>query len=92
MGETLIMVAVMFALLYFMMIRPENKRKKEAQAMRDSLSVGDEITTIGGLTGTICQVKENTIVLESGVDRVRVEFTRWAVSSKGTPAAQPETK
>ena len=62
MGETLIMVAVMFALLYFMMIRPENKRKKEAQAMRDSLSVGDEITTIGGLTGTICQVKENTIV------------------------------
>ena len=84
MGETLIMVAVM--------IRPENKRKKEAQAMRDSLSVGDEITTIGGLTGTICQVKENTIVLESGVDRVRVEFTKWAVSSKGTPAAQPETK
>ena len=92
MGETLIMVAVMFALLYFMMIRPENKRKKEAQAMRVSLSVGDEITTIGGLTGTICQVKENTIVLESGVDRVRVEFTKWAVSSKGTPAAQPETK
>ena len=92
MGETLIMVAVMFALLYFMMIRPENKRKKEAQAMRDSLSVGDEITTIGGLTGTICQVKENTIVLESGADRVRVEFTKWAVSSKGTPAAQPETK
>ena len=92
MRETLIMVAVMFALLYFMMIRPENKRKKEAQAMRDSLSVGDEITTIGGLTGTICQVKENTIVLESGVDRVRVEFTKWAVSSKGTPAAQPETK
>ena len=92
MGETLIMVAVMFALLYFMMIRPENKRKKEAQAMRDSLSVGDEITTIGGLTGTICQVKENTIVLESGVDRVRVEFTKWAISSKGTPAAQPETK
>ena len=92
MGETLIMAAVMFARLYFMMIRPENKRKKEAQAMRDSLSVGDEITTIGGLTGTICQVKENTIVLESGVDRVRVEFTKWAVSSKGTPAAQPETK
>lgn len=86
------MIAVMFALLYFMMIRPENKRKKEAQAMRDSLSIGDEITTIGGITGTICQVKENTIVLESGADRVRVEFTKWAVSSKGTPAAEPETK
>lgn len=92
MGETLIMVAVMFALLYFMMIRPENKRKKEAQAMRDSLAIGDEITTIGGITGTICQVKENTIVLESGADRVRVEFTKWAVSTKGTPVTQPETK
>ena len=61
MGETLIMVAVMFALLYFMMIRPENKRKKEAQAMRDSLSVGDEITTIGGLTGTICQDRKSVV-------------------------------
>jgi len=90
--ETLLMIAVMFGLLYFMMIRPENKRKKEAQAMRDSLTIGDEITTIGGITGTICQVKENTIVLESGADRVRIEFTKWAVSTKGTPAADPEAK
>ena len=87
--ETLLMIAVMFGLLYFMMIRPENKRKKEAQAMRDSLTIGDEITTIGGITGTICQVKENTIVLESGADRVRIEFTKWAVSTKGTPARAP---
>ena len=90
--ETLLMIAVMFGLLYFMMIRPENKRKKEAQAMRDSLTIGDEITTIGGITGTICQVKENTIVLESGADRVRIEFTKWAVSTKGPPAADPEAK
>ena len=69
--ETLILMALMFAMLYFFMIRPENKRKKEAQNMRDSLTVGDVITTIGGITGTICTVKENTIVIESGVDRVR---------------------
>ena len=87
MMSTVFMLVLMFAMLYFFMIRPENKRKKEAQNMRDSLSVGDEITTIGGITGTICAVKENTIVIETGADRVRIEFTKWAVSSKGTQAA-----
>jgi len=91
MGSTIIMLVLMFGMLYFFMIRPENKRKKEAQNMRDSLAVGDEITTIGGITGTICAVKENTIVIETGADRVRIEFTKWAVSSKGTQAAA-ETK
>ena len=78
--ESMIMIVAMLAMLYFFMIRPENKRKKEAQNMRDSLTVGDVITTIGGITGTICTVKENTIVIESGVDRVRIELTKWAVS------------
>ena len=87
--EVWIMIIAMFALMYFLMIRPENKRKKEAQNMRDSLAVGDEITTIGGITGTICAVKENTIVIESGADRVRVELTKWAVSTKNTQAMEP---
>ena len=86
MSSTILMLVLMFAMLYFFMIRPENKRKKEAQNMRDSLSVGDEITTIGGITGTICAVKENTIVIETGADRVRIEFTKLAVSSKGNQA------
>lgn len=78
------LIVLMLALMYFFMIRPENKRKKEAQALRDSLTTGDEVTTIGGITGTICAVKENTIVIESGADRVRIEVTKWAVSTKGT--------
>jgi preprotein translocase subunit YajC len=82
------MIVLFFALMYFLMIRPENKRKKEAQAMRDSLAVGDEVTSIGGITGTICAVKESTIVIETGADRVRVELTKWAVSSKGTQTAE----
>ncbi|HIW26653.1 MULTISPECIES: preprotein translocase subunit YajC [Pseudoflavonifractor] len=90
--EVWIMIIAMFALMYFLMIRPENKRKKEAQNMRDSLAVGDEITTIGGITGTICAVKENTIVIESGADRVRVELTKWAVSTKNAQGAEPATK
>ena len=90
--EVWIMIIAMFALMYFLMIRPENKRKKEAQNMRDSLAVGDEITTIGGITATICAVKENTIVIESGADRVRVELTKWAVSTKNAQGAEPATK
>ena len=89
--ETLVVLALMIAMVYFFMIRPENKRKKEAQNLRNSLTVGDEITSIGGITGTICAVKESTIVIESGADRVRLELTKWAVSTRhpaGKPAEQ----
>ena len=85
----IIMIVLMFAMLYFFMNRPENKRKKEAENLRSSLSVGDEITTIGGLTGTVCAVKENTIVFETGADRVRIEITKWAVSTKSAAAPEP---
>lgn len=85
---TIVMLVAMIAIFYFMLIRPENKRKKEPAAMRAGLAVGDEITTIGGIVGTICAVKENTIVLETGADRVRIEFTKWAVSSKGTQTVE----
>ena len=80
---SILLIAGMFAIMYFFMIRPENKKRKAAEAMRSSLAVGDVITTIGGIVGTICAVKENTIVIETGADRVRIEFTKWAVSSKG---------
>ena len=80
----ILMMLLMLAMLYFFMIRPENKRKKDAQNLRDSLKVGDVITTIGG----ICKVDENTIVIETSADRVRVEFTKWAVSSKNVAMEQ----
>jgi len=82
------MIVLMFVMLYFFMIRPENKRKKEAENLRNSLAVGDEVTTIGGITGTVCVVKENTIVIESGADRVRIEITKWAVSTKNGVGAE----
>lgn len=87
----IIMLVLMFAMLYFFMIRPENKRKKEAQNLRDSLKVGDVITTIGGIVGTICKVDESTIVIETSADRVRIEFTKWAVSTKNVASNQPTT-
>ena len=86
--STILMLVVLFALMYFLMIRPENKRKKQAQEMRDSLKKGDIITTIGGVVGKIVAVTNDTIVIETSEDRVRIEFTKWAVSSKGTQGAQ----
>lgn len=83
-----IMMASMLVMMYFLMIRPENKRKKEADAMRAGLQVGDVVTTIGGVVGTICAVKENTVVIESGADRVRVEFVKAAIGSKGAVSEQ----
>jgi preprotein translocase subunit YajC len=87
----ILMIVLMFAMMYFFMIRPENKRKKEAQNLRDSLKVGDVITTIGGIVGTICKVDESTIVIETSADRVRIEFTKWAVSTKNVASNQPTT-
>ena len=81
-------VVLMVAVFYFLLIRPENKKKKAAAKMRSELTVGDQITTIGGVVGTICAVKEDTIVIETSSDRVRMEFTKWAVSSKGAQTSE----
>jgi preprotein translocase subunit YajC len=88
MGGTVVMMAVMLGLMYFMLIRPENKRKKEAEEMRSALKAGDEVTTIGGVTGTVVDVKENKFVLETGADRVRIEFAKFALSENHTAAAR----
>ena len=83
-GSMLIMMVALIAVFYFFMIRPENKRKKEAQAMRDALKVGDEITTIGGVIGEVVSVKDESIVIETSADRVRIEFAKFAVSKNNT--------
>lgn len=84
----IIMVVLLIVVFYFMLIRPENKKKKAAAKMRSELAIGDQITTIGGVVGTICAVKEDTIVIETGADRVRMEFTKWAISGKGAQTSE----
>ncbi len=79
----IIMLVVLFAVFYFFLIRPENKKKKKLQEMRDNLSVGDEITTIGGMVGKIVSIKDNLITFETGEDRVRIQIARWAISTIG---------
>ena len=94
MASSLIMILVMVAIFYFMLIRPENKRKKEAEQMRSAVKNGDKITTIGGIVGTVVNVKESKIVIETGADQVRIELEKWAISSNETTteAAKEEEK
>lgn len=92
MGSTLIMLVLMLAVFYFMLIRPENKRKKEAEEMRSAVKVGDKITTIGGICGTVVNVKEDKLVLETGADQVRIELAKWAMSTNETAAEQKKAE
>jgi len=87
MGSTMIMLIAMAAIFYFMLIRPENKRKKEAEELRTSLKVGDEVITIGGIAGKVVNVKEDRFVIETGADQVRIEVMKWGLSSNETAVA-----
>ena len=94
MDMTIIMIVAMVAIMYFMLIRPENKRKKEAENMRSSLKVGDKVTTIGGIMGKVVHVDGDKFVMETGADQVRIELAKWALSTHDTAAerAKEEAK
>ena len=94
-GDTasmIIMIVVMIAMVYFMMIRPEKKRKKEAEETRASIKNGHKVTTIGGIVGTVVDVKEETFVMETSADRVRVEFQKWAISTNDTAVEEAKAE
>ena len=87
-----ILLVVMFAFMYFAMIRPENKRKKQAEEMRSNLKKGDQITSIGGIVGKIVMINEETIIIETSEDRVRMELSKWAVSANNTQQAAAQAE
>lgn len=92
-SSMIIMLVLMFAIFYFFIIRPENKKRKKTEEMRSSLSLGDEIVTIGGITGKIVQITEDTITFETGEDRVRLQVKKWAISTTAKmEAAEAEAK
>ncbi len=88
----LIYVAI-FAALYFFLIRPNSKKKKEEAELRNSLEIGDEITTIGGIMGRVVAIKddEDAIIVETGSDRVKMKFKKWCISTVDTVKEQPAT-
>ena len=87
---TLVMVVVMIALFYFLAIRPQKKQEKEANAMRNSIQVGDEITTIGGIIGKVVSIKEETLVLETTRNCTKIRILKSAVRSIDVKAEDAE--
>lgn len=89
-ASSIIMIVVLIAVFYFFMIRPENKKKKKLEEMRNSIEVGDKITTIGGLVGKVVHIGGDLITFETGEDRVRIQVTKWAISTNGVQKAENE--
>ncbi len=83
---SLAMIVVLVGVMYFVMIRPQNKRRKKEEKMRQELQVGDDVTTIGGIMGKIVSIKEETdsIVIETGIDRSKIRIKRWSIASCDT--------
>ena len=75
---------LLFVLMYFMLIRPQKKKDKETQKMRNSVQVGDEVTTIGGIIGIVVSLKEDTLVIETAGERNKIRIKRWAIQSNDT--------
>ena len=78
---SILIIVVMFVALYFFMIRPQKKQEKEAANMRNSIAVGDEITTIGGIIGKVVSIKDETLVLETSRDGTKIRILKNAVKS-----------
>ena len=78
---SILMIAVLFVALYFFMIRPQKKQEQKDQQMRNALSVGDEVTTIGGIIGKVISIKEETFVLETTRDKTKIRFLKGAIRS-----------
>jgi preprotein translocase subunit YajC len=81
---SLVMLGLMLVVFYFMLIRPQKKKEKEAKRLRDNLQIGDEVTTIGGITGIIVRKQEDTIVIETGGDRSKIRVKLWAIAENAT--------
>ncbi|MBQ3661960.1 MAG: preprotein translocase subunit YajC [Firmicutes bacterium] len=82
----IIMIVALFAIMYFMLIRPQKKKDDEIRKMRDSLKVGDEILTIGGIYGKIVRIKDDRLTIQVGSDRTKIDVAKWAINNleKGT--------
>lgn len=85
---TLLPFVILIVVFYFLLIRPENKKKKALNEMRSALAVGDEVTTIGGIVGRVVHIKDDLVTIETSEDRVRIQLTRWAISTKGTQTTE----
>ena len=97
-GIILVYVAI-FALMYFILIRPNSKKRKAEEELKKSITIGDDVTTIGGIVGKVVAVKddEDAFIIETGTDRVKIKIRKWGISSVDNrkpvdPKAKKENK
>lgn len=76
----IIYLAVMVAIFYFLLIRPQKKRQRAMQNMLDALQVGDEVVTAGGIMGKVASIKEDSVVIETGADKTKIKFEKSSIS------------
>ncbi|MBR2001031.1 MAG: preprotein translocase subunit YajC [Firmicutes bacterium] len=76
----IVMLVALFAIMYFLLIRPQKKQEKQIRDMRAALKVGDDIVTIGGICGKIVRVKDNRLTIQVGADKTKFDIEKWAVS------------
>ena len=76
-----VMLVILMAVFLVVMIVPQKKREKKEKQMRENLQVGDGITTIGGIVGRVVSIKDDTILVETGSDRTKIRFNKWAVQT-----------
>ena len=81
---TFIPLILMIVVFYFLLIRPQKKRDKEVQKMRENIDIADEIVTIGGIIGRIVSIKDDTIVIETAGDRSKIRLARWSIQQNIT--------
>ena len=89
---TIAIWVVVIAVFYFLFMRPQKKKQKQEEELRNSIEIGDDITTIGGIVGKVVAVREDddTFILETASDKTKMRFKKWAISSVDTPGKQPK--
>ena len=81
-------LVILIVVFYFLLIRPQRKRDKAEREMRNSIEVGDEISTIGGFIGRVVNIKDDVLIIESSNDRTKLKIYRWAIRGKEAPATE----
>lgn len=91
-GMNILLLVAFIALIYFMMIRPQKKKEKADNEMRESLKVGDEVMTIGGVVGKIIKITDRTVIITTGADKTKIEFIKSAIASSKSADAEAAAK
>ena len=86
---SILMLVLIIVVMYFLLIRPQKKKEKAINEMRNAIKAGDEIVTIGGICGKIVKTKDESLVIQVGADKVKFEIMRWAVSKVVSESSAP---